>query len=77
MRIAGKGLAKSAGKVAFTIGVVLILVISHRVPSHADVKITAPASNITVSGTVTVKAKVTHDHTSQLVVDGVMVASAG
>jgi len=77
MPFAGKGLAKSASKLAFTIGVVVVLVISHTVPSHADVKIIAPASNATVSGTVIVKAKVTYDHTSQMVVDGVMVAGAG
>ncbi|MBV8134393.1 MAG: hypothetical protein JO121_01960 [Deltaproteobacteria bacterium] len=77
MGIAWTGLAKNAGKLKSTIGVAAFLVISLTGRSYARVKITAPASNTTVSGTVTVKANVTHDNASQLVVDGVMVASAG
>jgi hypothetical protein len=77
MRIAGTGLANRAGGLAFTIGVVVIFLTSHTVPLYAHVKITAPASNATISGTVAIIARVTHDRASQLLVDGAMVASGG
>ena len=74
MRIAWTELAQSTGTM---IGAAIIGLISDAVPLYAHVKITAPASNATVSGTVTIKASVTHDHTSQLLVDGAIVANAG
>jgi hypothetical protein len=77
MRIGRMGPAKSAGKLTFTVGMTVILLISRTVRSYAHVKITAPASNATVSGTVIIKASVTHDYASQLLVDGAMVANAG
>jgi hypothetical protein len=77
MQIAGTRLAKGAGKLTFSIGMTVILLTSHTVRSYAHVKITAPASNATVNGTVIIKANVTHDYASQLLVDGAMVANAG
>lgn len=44
--------------------------------SHAWVNITYPANDSTVSGTITVKASVTNDYWSQLVIDGKPVASS-
>lgn len=77
MRIARTGLSKSAGGLTIKGGVAVILLISHAAPLYAHVKIITPANNATVSGTVTIKARVTQDHASQLLVDGAMVASAG
>jgi hypothetical protein len=70
------GILECAKQLTVTIGATAIALVSHAVPLYAHVKITYPATNATVSGIVSIKATVTHDYSSQLVIDGVMVASA-
>jgi hypothetical protein len=75
MRIAGRGLAKSAGQLRFTIGVVVILLIAHPVPFAGARKNHRSRQQRHRQQRRHHQSEV--HHSSQLLVDGAMVGSPG
>ena len=76
MRLIGENSRSALGRVVNTAVLTLATIFLSSSASNAWVTVSSPRNDSVVSGIVTVKASVTSDYWSQLVVDGKAVASA-